>query len=1271
MVEGVPEIVTTMNFRTGCSINHNGEWEEAGLCHGYVMFAKKPVVNPGWRLVYGECDDGHFWMIRRGCPAQAYPEAQCVKYAYTAWNDGESLPIDNREWTNICTMLEVTDNARIYVADSPTWGEPVVPSPGDQGSTILIPPTPGTLVPPSNPIPPLGPPPLPPASNIGALEIWASDTSAFFGTLAHTRLDRIHSQTEHLRIDYAQPARYWSLRTFRVDQQLRLDSLRFYSSESRRRLEAKEEPEGVAIWNSFLVDANYSKPKTTVEAMVYVEHLIKRLGGTFPPKPPPPETTKKDVSWIDRVRTVPLPGPLVSYPVRVLPESRSKHAAVSLAIAISLGRNETDPDIIGVEEELLAHGCAFLEDDCDIRWVLHPILDFDIVNNRNHTRRDDGLWVASLLQTTLEVSVETIATKALLCAPTTSGPKVEACDDLHSEMVTDDDAIYRTIERSLGGSGVSVNVVECVQSTDCLNDVARQAAETLGTLSFASDAVKAVADANRDLWMYAKREAFENRSFFVRLEGRSAALAVHANQTWLLPSQPPDRRLEEETISSDPPPTVVVSKWLENDLTNAEMSLYLQTLQTVHLLNTSTSTFEEISKAHEHAVRAWVAVGGKTAKAGIGLCADPHVTLNRLDCKIHFHVVGSMIKKRRPVPVSHSKKRRKLSAEQHEVIHQHSRRHLASICCAKFENGREECGEKYCELHFRHSTAKRVGFILRKLSEVDGHQVQEKMTPGIQAIIENKLLPELHSDEECRLTNASGRSLNAPTPTECMARSLVHHAGKKYGLSPEHIRKNMQAAGISVGETLVGIQRTMGFMKEVKSTGDRLRKSVGTLNKNKASKKAMELLRSVENGRKLQEEEEDPEKEARRRLVTKGTEAGHGGKRHGYSHSTGTIRGLRKQRKLSQKVMEGHFKRVDDMNHHRRLDTPRQRHPTPRPDHFRLDQLKQHFVDPWLAADALEADEGSLMSRFSGGLNRLNDVVDRFNTLKIKAETLNVEKERSRRLDSKPDDVKKFFDEIDRLRAVRHANRTGRRLEEVSKSPPMIELPKVHAMSWLHEIVDWQKSAAEWIRMHDIFKKRDESRSNGRRMHEILHDYKTGYRWLDDPLVYRHSVLGDALRRLAQRKENGTDPHLPIIHSHKNASHFRRLAEGLFGPTLSAPYALWDTTISSGLIKIPQATDNIFSAALKYVVYSTVGCYFTKPVKNIASSSFTDPKDPTKATDGESLKVLRATGEKLCFPAIPVAIPPIPKFRVHATVPEPPHHHHMLFPRAFLQPTTT
>ena len=1063
-------------------------------------------------------------------------------------------------------------------------------------------------------------------------------------------MEGMRSQTERLRIDYEQPARYWSLRTFRVDQQLRLDSLRFYGSlERRRRLSEEEEepgfePEGVAIWKSFLEDSNYSKPHTTKEALVYVEHLVEKLGGSSTAEQQAPGLkAAKNVPWVDRVTTV--QDPLVSYPVRVLPDSRSKHAAVSLAIAISLGRNESDPDIIGVEEELLAHGCAFLGDDCDVRWVLHPILDFDIANDHNHTRRDDGVFVSWLLETTLEVSVHVIATMSLLCASTTSGPALKACDDLHSEMVTDDDdAIYRSIERAMGGSGVSVNVVECVQSVDCLNDVARQAAETLGTLSFASDAVKAVADANRDLWSYAQRETFENRSFFVRLEGRSEALAVHANQTSLVsssaePQPPPD---DARRLDATPDPPTVVSEWLENDLTNSERSLYFQTLQTVHLLNSSTATFEEISKAHDHAVRAWAAVGGKTTKAGIGLCADPHVALNRLDCKIHFHVVGSMIKNRRHLKTSKKPSRRKLSDEQHEVIHQHARRHLASVCCAKFENGQEECGEQYCELHFRHTAAKRAGFILRKLSEVEGHEVQKKMTPGIQAIIENKLLPELHSDEECRITNASGRSFNAPTPTECMARSLVHHAGIKYGISPEQIRKKMRTAGFSVGETLVGIQKTMGFMKEVRSTGDRLRTSVGTRNKNEASKKAMELLRSVEKGRKLQE---TPESEARRRLVSKGTEAGHGGRRHGFAHSANTIRGIRKQRKLSQKIMDDHFGRVDDIAHHRRLDTPHQRHPTPRPDHFRMDQLKQHFVDPFMAMNALEADEGSLMSRFSGGLSRLNDVVDRFQGLKLKVETIQVEKELERRLESKPDSVKRFFDEIDHAIVTRRANNTkdGRRLDATAGPK---ELPKTHALSWLHEIIDWQKTAEEWTRVHDIVKERDNARSNGRQIHDILHEHKTGYRWLDDGLVYRHSVLGDAMRRLAQRKENGTDPHLPSIHSHRHASNFRRLAEGIFGASLVAPYALWDTTIAAGMITVPKATDNIFSATLKYVVYSTIGCYFTRPVDNVASSSFTDPNDPTKATDGETLKILRASEEKLCFPAIPLAVPTIPKFHV-------------------------
>ena len=559
----------------------------------------------------------------------------------------------------------------------------------------------------------------------------------------------------------------------------------------------------------------------------------------------------------------------------------------------------------------------------------------------------------------------------------------------------------------------------------------------------------------------------------------------------------------------------------------------------------------------------------------------------------------------------------------------------------------EECGEQYCEVHFKHSTAKRVGYILKRLADVDGHPVQEKMTPGIQAIIENKLLPQLHSDEECRRTNATGRAFDAPTPAECMARSLVYHAGRKYGLDPAHIRNNMKTAGINLGETIQSAHKAFGFMKEVRGTGDLLRRSTKSVQQRQAATRAATLLRSVDGtGRKLKEEEEEEysEAEARRRLVVKGTQSGDGGKNHGFAHSVKTIRGIRKQRKLSQKIMEGHFKRTETVAHSRRLRTSRQNHPNPRPETFRLDQLKQHFVNPFMAMDALEADEGSLMSRFAGGVSKLNDVFDSFYDLQLKAETAQVEHERSRRLSDGSKKIDEFFNEVDKAQQAHHLNLT-RRLQEQAKTKKTVELPKTHALSWLHGVVDWEKTATEWTRVHDIVKQRDHARSNGRQMHEILHVHKTGYRWLDDILVYHHSVLGDSLRRLAQRKQNGSDPHLPDIHSQKHASRFRRLAEGLFGPVIAAPYALWDTTISAGAIKVPPSTDNVFTAAVKYIVYSTIGCYFTEPGDQVASSQFTDPSDPTKATDGETLKILRASDEKLCFPAIPIAIPTIPKFR--------------------------
>ena len=57
------------------------------------------------------------------------------------------------------------------------------------------------------------------------------------------------------------------------------------------------------------------------------------------------------------------------------------------------------------------------------------------------------------------------------------------------------------------------------------------------------------------------------------------------------------------------------------------------------------------------------------------------------------------------------------------------------------------------------------------------------------------------------------------------------------------------------------------------------------------------------------------------------------------------------------------------------------------------------------------------------------------------------------------------------------------------------------------------------------------------------------------------------------------------------------LSEGFLGPVLAAPYAFAVTVVygNSGQISVPSTKEDIFTATIRYVVYSTIGCYLTEP----------------------------------------------------------------------------
>jgi len=75
-------------------------------------------------------------------------------------------------------------------------------------------------------------------------------------------------------------------------------------------------------------------------------------------------------------------------------------------------------------------------------------------------------------------------------------------------------------------------------------------------------------------------------------------------------------------------------------------------------------------------------------------------------------------------------------------------------------------------------------------------------------------------------------------------------------------------------------------------------------------------------------------------------------------------------------------------------------------------------------------------------------------------------------------------------------------------------------------------------------------------------------------------------------------------------------------------------------VTVKASEITFWEATLRYVVSSTVGCYFVAPVK---TQSDTQGDEGTQ--DGDRMYVMRPSEEKLCFPAFPFALPQIPTFR--------------------------
>lgn len=177
--------------------------------------------------------------------------------------------------------------------------------------------------------------------------------------------------------------------------------------------------------------------------------------------------------------------------------------------------------------------------------------------------------------------------------------------------------------------------------------------------------------------------------------------------------------------------------------------------------------------------------------------------------------------------------------------------------------------------------------------------------------------------------------------------------------------------------------------------------------------------------------------------------------------------------------------------------------------------------------------------------------------------------------------------------------------------------------------------------MRAVVTRRLEARRAGASHAESVRKHKTGIEWLDHEKYTKPSAVGEAMRRLWHRAAHkGEDP--PWHHrsvgervnrrlDERKHGKLRRLAEAFLEGTISAPFAFSDTVLPSGTV-IEGSRVSVWEATLRYLLSSTIGCYFVKPTMQRSDTQGSDAGD--QGDDGDALKVLRPSAEKFCFPAV-------------------------------------
>ena len=1113
--------------------------------------------------------------------------------------------------------------------------------------------------------PPLPPPPLAAVgadalSDVEGFEIWYSDVSAFFGTKARTvfgdtrdeRVVRLKIEPDE-RGDVAS-GRYVSLRIYHPHKRLRIDWMRVLEQPaSGRRLDSDDE---LLALNR---QRNASKPVEGVPT--------QKDGREEQRNPDPPADSEPGEGtaghWWDVIGVHDRPGWL--YARRAPPGAHGRSAAASAATAVALAH--TPPNTYAGELVTLGAMCAWLspKHGCvrgDHWTLLYHRTEADAADAP--VAANDASWATQLLSAALEPAVFVLLEDALRCAvcEADTDSVCPSCPaETRGQVGVDPEAALRLVERGLGVTpeGGSRSVPDCVSSLECLASVGSEVAVALGAQVPlpVTARLQQIAEANTELFASAVLD-------FEAAEERNATLEAHriAVRELIPAPERAGRRLEEEP---EPEPEL---------LTPLEAAMRAQTNATCRAIGRDKNLTAAL-EAHTESTRLWMLLdgGGNGPRHGGHVCVDCQFPNTTVACRTHFAVVGRLLtrlrvheeKREREERIDPEHKRRR-----RRQLEEHVRSKLGQSCCA-IVDGEEQCGERLCVIHARRTARLHAAAVARRLHETD-HPAAERMGgAGLQVGVD-VLNPALHPDEACRNpAQRHPRNLSGPTDAECMGRSALHHVAKAHGVSSEAIRTRIESMGMELGETLTSVARATGILTERRHQGGPKARSAYAKQRAQDKRTASELMRESERRRRMTPRGGEGEgrrlSDRHREGRDAGAHAAQAGASHRHLHRSSRImhEGLKKLDLQATRANNRHLREA------RRNGMPQPEPPHP-DDAQSLGALRDGFLGPLTATLALQAEEGSLASRFGGAVSSLASLrarteaafdagrkrlIEREAKDRERRQERERRRERSRRLaergehDDDPD-PHVLYDWLERAQAER-ARRRLTEQEAVSQRSRLLSLPEEHALSWVHEVVgDWDAVFDETSRLHDVLKRRLQARREGASQQEAVRAHRTGWEWLDSERLNRPSAAGEALRRIWHRAEhNGTDPpwHRRTVGERvadrlddNQHGRVRRLAEAFLEGTITAPFAFFDQVAPSGTI-FPQSTKSLWEAILRYILGSTIGCYLLKPEKYVSATQGTEDGD---GGDGDKIKVLKPGPEKLCFPAFPFMLPQLGSFRV-------------------------